>query len=398
MSNDNKVEVFAWYNEQAAKSEYDRWYTQLEKELSLKSVVFVLSETRLMGSKPKLPQPMSSRATDRDRLDHEKLTLSQQHKLDEFFIRCDTAIGIIRSSFKYGCKALQSIQSICNNAPTTVTEIDGIRTTTTSEWTSDLQVLAVLKHLKDNYSPSDSTDVNELRKQLSELRDTNGFYEFSQEFHRILGILKSTENCPDADTLREWAKHGITNERVRDHMCSNIFTIETPSPTYETIFKKIAFYLKQLGDDFDPYRTVKSGPLSKPLTSAMATNNITPPSSPSEQLSRCTRCFRVGHDWKQCNYDTCGACRAIIKGYKICTNAMQHSDPKMRFIPKQFRGKRPHELMIDNSPITNADPYKKHITKEQIKEAQRQVSALMTAFEKQKPDAISNEDVNEDDE
>jgi hypothetical protein len=396
------IEKFDWSNEHIAKGEYDRFMNQLETLLGNKSVMFVLQESRVKDEFPKLPAPLGPSATPQEAQQHEKLTILQTSKLHDFRSKCDTAIGILKGCFNYGCKALQDLQTICK-VPQTVDIPDPNNPSNSikfaynaANWTSDHKIVACLKHLRDNYSPKDSTDVNQLRRQLSELNDSEGFYVYVQEFTRILGILESAGQRPDKDTLREWVKAAIDNPVVRTHMCEKYFPLDAPAKEIEEIFKGISHFLKIMGDKHDPYKTARS-PI-KTLTSSALLSNVNPSSPTSSDSDLCTRCWGSGHNWRNCNEPICYACNKKIEGYRICPSASKHDDPRMRFVPKTLRNKRGNELLFDSasndakkqSATTTQQDLKK--AQDKVKKYQRIASALLVECNKKNQQDLPSSD------
>jgi len=49
--------------------------------------------------------------------------------------------------------------------------------------------------------------------------------------------------------------------------------------------------------------------------------------------TRCTRCWRSNHTFKECRAKYCFQCKTNLTDYKVCPNAMNHTDITTRFCP-----------------------------------------------------------------
>ena len=351
---------FNWQSETAGKHEYHQLYSLLNRNCG--SYVFTLTHNATERYRPMAPvQPAVGPFTD-----YEKLLVNYQMELRMFFSKFDQAISILRSSFKYGCKAAEDIEKALTTIPPNLTE---------EQWNPELQLRAALLKLADNYAPKDATDVASLRLLLSELNDesSGGFYEYSQEFVRIYGALAKAQHVPSATECTEWVKKGLKNSIIKVYLATSVFTIANPSPLYEDIFASVINFLKILGEDSDPYKTVNAGPTSKPTSTAMAVG--------TKQESRCTRCWRTGHKWSECNAKTCSACEnhTRIEGSKYCPQWETHKEKSTRYVPKSLLAKK------DSSPKTSKTSQDASVpSKEQVEEARKAYQAMANAIKKDK--------------
>ena len=129
-----------------------------------------------------------------------------------------------------------------------------------------------------------------------------------------------------------------------------------------------------MGEDHNPYNSVRSGPLNKPLTNqALLAGSVI----------RCTRCWKTGHTWNNCRVKQFSVCKKSIVGFKICPNINKHTDPDTKFIPKSLRGKKPSEWVLDVDPVTPI------VTHEQVKNAEKHAQALRSALKKRKTEPDS---------
>lgn len=365
--------VYDWQSETTAKNEYYEWYNQLIRQLGPKQLTFAIDEAGMDRARPKKviefePAPNAPRE---DHQEYRKYTNEFNNKLQTFYERCEAAMGILRNTLKYDCRASVEVELAYKTIP--IDLATGADKYTAAEWTPDKQFLAALNRLT-TYAPKDAADITTLRNSLAELDDSNGFHLYAQEFTRILGVLEKANARPSDSDLTEWVKRNIKNREVKIFICIQVITLTVPSPKYDVIFQHVEFFLKNLGKDHDPYKIVRSGPLSKPLINqALATNTV----------SRCTRCWKNGHTWDNCKVKACSICKTSIVGYKICPNINKHTDPDTKFVPKSLRGKRPCEWVQDAvSPAQSAVP----ITPDHVKNAERHLQALRSAFKKQKVD------------
>ena len=245
--------------------------------------------------------------------------------------------------------------------------------------------------LNERYCPRDSTDVNILRRTIQEITDINsgGFNKYSAEFTRIHLILKDTPFPPTATELAEWARKSILNMEVKKHLTATVLRGPIP-PTYEIIFQEVRTFLKNMGDECDPYCTTKSGPTSKPLVAARIDIEPTTNPNPSPKPTKCSRCWRQGHNWKDCRAKTCSSCGGSIDGQRICPNWMNHTVLGTNWAPKHLAKLSPGPPSAPTTPqiptqaVTPSPSPTSNSVSDEIKRTRKALSALIRQAKKQK--------------
>lgn len=369
------IKQFNWTSEIGARGEYDEWEALLKRHLGGNKALFCLTPEGMKSRRPKMPMARpEDTATDEVKAEYRRYRAKHEESLIVFYDRCDIAMGILRSTFKFDCKASHDLERAYANIPL---KDDG-KTPLYHEdqWTADKRFSEALKALKA-YAPQDTADVAHLRKQLSDLKDDQGFYSYFQEFTRKLGALDRAGARPSDSELTEWVKAGIQNDVVNNFMATAVITIADPSPTYEVIFNKIEFYLKTRGEDRDPYKLVKTQTgttLVSSKATAMAVSRNSVRKEQQEDLKpRCTRCWNKGHAWADCKAKTCSACKTPIEGLKYCPRYQTHTEKATRFVPRKI---------LDNTEdvgksVENTDAA---ATSTQINDLKRKLSALQASL------------------
>jgi len=366
-------------SETAAKAEYDEWYALLTRHLGTNKALFCLDKEDMRTRKPRLIMTKpDDTASEETKSEYRKYQARHDEALLVFYERCDTALGILRSTFKFDCKASSDLEAAVSTIPL---REDGTKYTS-RQWTSDRKFTAAMEKLKA-YAPQDSADVATLRSHLADLTDAQGFYSYFQEFTRTLGALDRAGARPSDSELTEWVKKGLRNETINNFVATSVITLNDSSPKYEVIFSKIEFYLKTRGEDFDPYKLVKSGPTTPKGITAMAASKVNKVGNTPE-IARCTRCWNKGHGWADCKAKTCSACKTSIDGHKFCPNYAKHNEKATRFVPKRLLDEAGKEETAAGNAGNNSDS--------QIKDLKRKLSAMQASIDASAKKLKANEE------
>jgi len=323
------TKVYDWYQKPAA-IEYDEWQNSLLRLPGFNKLTFTMTEAGLERARPKKviefePDPS---APKEDHQEYRKHTNEYNNKLQVYYEKCETAMGLLWNTLKFSSKASCQVEDAYKLIPVNLSTglpsysleewtpdkqflaafeilsekyspndaadvsskascqvedayklipVDlstGLPSYSLEEWTPDKQFLAAFEILSEKYSPNDAADVTTLRSNLAELDDINGFHLYSQEFIRILTALEKANARPSDNDLTEWVKKNIKSKEVRTFIATNVVTILSQSSKYDTIFQHVECFLKTLGTDLDPYKMVKSGPGNKPLTTQALMTSI----------------------------------------------------------------------------------------------------------------------------
>ena len=267
------TKVYDWYQKPAA-IEYDEWQNSLLRLPGFNKLTFTMTEAGLERARPKKviefePDPS---APKEDHQEYRKHTNEYNNKLQVYYEKCETAMGLLWNTLKFSSKASCQVEDAYKLIPVNLST--GLPSYSLEEWTPDKQFLAAFEILSEKYSPNDAADVTTLRSNLAELDDINGFHLYSQEFIRILTALEKANARPSDNDLTEWVKKNIKSKEVRTFIATNVVTILSQSSKYDTIFQHVECFLKTLGTDLDPYKMVKSGPGNKPLTTQALMTSI----------------------------------------------------------------------------------------------------------------------------
>ena len=297
------------------------------RHLGLKGITYCLNSDDTNFYRP-IPPPANITAAERG-----KLIQGYQEALRKFYGNFDTALGILRSSFVYNTYAYSLIEKALNK-PQDVDEQD---------WTPDKRFKAAYDKLVTTFAPQDSTDVNQLRRQIQEITDVNlgGFDEYVSEFNRLHLALIKAQATPTDTEAREWVMKGLENLTVKSFIVTNIL-LTNPQATFTHIFESTRRYLKYMGDN-DPYKTIVAQPSGKPIVTALAA---------SIGVNRCTRCWRPNHKWMQCTAKSCGVCNQAFNEGKYCLDYLNHIEPATRWAPPHLL-KEAVKLSTGMAPNTN---------------------------------------------
>jgi len=324
------IKQFNWQSDRLSKqSDFYQFHDLLLRHLGLKGITFCLNTDDTNFYRP-VPPPANATAAERA-----KLLQGYQESLRKFYGNFDTALGILRSSFVYNTYAYSLIEKALNK-PQDVAEQD---------WTPDKRFKAAYDKLVATFAPQDSTDVNQLRRQIQEITDVNlgGFDEYVSEFNRLHLALIKAQATPTDTEAREWVMKGLENMTVKSFIVTNIL-LPNPQATFTQIFETTRRYLKYMGDN-DAYKTIVAQPSGKPIVSALAVN-VGP--------DRCTRCWRPNHKWMQCTAKFCSICNQAFNGGKYCLNYLNHREPATRWAPPHLV-KEATRLPAGIAPSTTID-------------------------------------------
>jgi hypothetical protein len=368
---------FNWNNETAAKGEFHEWNALLTRNLSIKGIVYCLTEDQTSLYRPIDPGPEPSSSVDRR--EWLKFMNSYHVEMRKFHANFDTAIGMLRATLKYGSKAAADVEAALLPPSPFLQVIDPQAPAPPVEpWTPERAFRAAYSKLTSAYAPRDSTDVSTIRRNLQDLSDTSsgGFHPYASEFVRLHLQLVNANATPTPTELAEWVKHGIRNEDIKRLLASTIL-ITNPDATYEVIFSTVRTYLKNLGD-IDPYKSAIASPTSKPLVT-LAAAVVTPPRPGSgPQAPRCTKCWRTGHKFNDCVARTCSICKTSIEGLDYCPKYKSHQERGTNFVP-QFLLAKQHPASDTTVPV----PTTETLT---VKQARKALQVALAASKKQKLD------------
>ena len=329
----SKVKKFTWSSETVAKEQYDEWLSVLTELCASKGCGQCVDELFTEYFKPIAPIFPGQDASAKRLSKFEQLEAQYQIELQKYQGFYLKALGCLRSTLKYGTKARVEIESVIITPPPVPETVEGQPPIPPVRWTPDLAFKAAMKHLKDNYAPRDAFDATTIRDKLANLNDEEegSFVKYAEKFTNLYCALVRAGKPPLKSECVSWVNNGIRNATVRIFLATDVFKRDNVEQLfYEDIFDKIRFYLKTLGDDVDPYKTVKSGPRS----SAMLSNNRGfKNDSKTDGVIRCTRCWRSGHSYRNCIANTCSACGGSIAGKAYCPAWKSHDDGPMRFVP-----------------------------------------------------------------
>lgn len=328
---------FNWHDEDAGKAEYDEWLSYVGEHCSTKGVGYCISDLFTDHFKPLAPlAPVGNNASALS--EYNKALHNFNVETRKYYRDFVTAAGVVFESLTYRSKPHQEITSIYNTKPTAEPMAEGQVPLPPLSWTPDVALRAVLAHLKKNYSVSDATDAATLRYKLSPLTDSGegGFSAYAEQFTSLHCALIRADQEPAKTECAEWARNGIKNGIVKVHLASSALWRDGNSPTFQDIFKSVREFLKNLGVDFDPYKSAKTSPISKPLVTGFLARRGVPNGNQQNKELRCTRCWRNGHTWKDCHANSCSACDTSIFKLTYCPQWKEHKEQATRFAPKHL--------------------------------------------------------------
>ena len=364
--------TYVWHTKEEGKKEYAKFvkeYTSTACKLR-----YILEPGGVECFMGRHPGPRPSRASRskewrEDMREYDK----RARRVEE---DCAAALSLLERSFPYGTTPAHIIDKTIKNVP------EGVPLT---QWTYRRKFSSCWDALRLEYQPSSSTDLKQLKEQISKLTDEGrgGFDEFRAEFHRLHAEITAT-GVHDAITTRELneiVRDGIKNKVIWMNVCHSIYSSD-PNAPWETTFQAVATALTSYRQkDIDPYAEAKGGLTlgSTPVTANNAavppqqkTNkrmlnpnreadgrpfkmhkNLSPPNS--HELQRrvnpsphsheeasvprvCTRCWNSGHSYKTCNSTECACGSSLTPGQLICYKYDSHP------ADFRFRGRMPKFL------------------------------------------------------
>jgi hypothetical protein len=333
--------------------------------------------------RPLAPQPPGPNAGAPDLREYQKAQSVFRSEQRTWLTHHQKALGYIRKSLAFGSKPFQELEKIVATPPPPVNGVP-------APWGADLILRAVLNHMQANYAPADSTDLSTYRFKMAEMRDTEGFYKYAEDFVRYHTALVQACDPPTDLQCTDWVKNGIVNPMVKNFMATNLFALGQQPPPFTTIFAAIRNYLKILGD-IDPYKSCNDGPSSKPLTALTALKKG------QGKVDRCTICWRSGHTYSKCHANNCSICNTKLesktvkqKTCKFCPNWANHKEENTAWIPFFLRDKTqatvsnkdgnvssPAQTVNGNNPATDSISDRK-------KAAQKALRAILQEEKKSK--------------
>ena len=370
------ITVYHWKTPEEGKARYPKFVKDFQSTLkAMRIVVEPGGIERFLGDAPG-PRPRD--AADRAEWIHK--CDQYQKKKDKIEDYCTTALGVLEKSFDYGTTP----RNIVDKAATKPADVID------REWTYRRRVEACWQALKNEYQPSTSVDLRQLKDQINKLDDSGpgGFETFQSEFHRLHAEIMAT-GVADAVTERELngiVRDGIKNPFIWINIAFHLYKDNDNAPwraTFAAVSTALTSF-RQKG--FDPYVEAKAGPITGPnVVSANSANtfspnqgqfnkkrsanyprddsgrfqkqtrgfstpspgasasggnvnsNFNPPSTPSSTQGlprRCTRCWKPNsHSFKVCVETKCACGHPLQAGQAICVNYDNHV-PDMRFIKK----------------------------------------------------------------
>jgi hypothetical protein len=308
MNTFGSIKEFTWDSEKVGKGEYHEWYALLTRHLSTRGIALCLKADHTEIYRPIAPVQPPPNAVAARQENYERLKATYDETMRKFHEKFDTAIGIVRASLTYASKAANDFELAL--------QVDG---------DPETKFRNGMARIYEKYCPQDPTDVNSIRRKMQEITDTScgGFHAYQSEFTRLRLQLINANSQPTETEEREWVRKGLTNSEVKRFLSTTLFRYDAPLPPIDTVFSAVRQFLSEFGDENDPYKTATTS--DRTLVVAAA---ITPPRNGPTRFDGCTRCWRKGHNWKECIAVSCGACKADITGKQVCPNVLSHPAPK----------------------------------------------------------------------
>ena len=363
--NTRDLPVYIWNNKQEGKDQYARFAKQFE--IGIKHLRYLLDPEavqRLLGAHPgPAPAGAAARREWRDDLTRYEARLA---KIDEHF---SSALSALEDSFDFATSPRHIIDKAIENRPEDVPP---------GEWNYERKFRAAWEALRAEYQPSTAVDLSQLRDQIFALSDQipGGFDQFKSEFHRLHAEIVATR-VPDAILPRELngiVREGIRNRTVWAHVGYNLYKDNPDAPWQRTFDEVSAFLTSFRQKDIDPYGEARGGPIVG-HTSIAANSAVTPApdakmagakrqhanprdasgrfhksqkTSATETYSqgkykytssqttsrddvsapmgdrRCTRCWKGGHIYRDCNETKCVCGKTLTAGQPICYGYDSH--------------------------------------------------------------------------
>ena len=262
------VKSYHWATKEEGKTQYPKFVKDFQAVL--KGIRFVVEQggiDRYLG-----PAPGRRPANVDDRPEWLSRFNKHQEKSDKLEMYCASALGALEQSFPYGTTP-RNILDKATEKPAAVAVVD---------WTFRRRFEAGWQALKDEFQPSTSVDLKQIRDQISKLDDQGpgGFEAFQSEFHRLHAEILAT-GVRDAITdreLNEIVRDGMKNPFIWANVCYPIYKDRDNQAPWRDTFTAVANALtsfRQKG--FDPYAEAKTGPINGTnVVSANSANTFTP--------------------------------------------------------------------------------------------------------------------------
>ena len=360
--------VYIWNTKEDGKREYAKFTKEFTSTAcKLRYILEPGGVESMMGSHPG-PRPLRSiqyKEWSVDKREYEKTARKVQED-------CAAALSLLEKCFPYGTTPAHIIDKTCKTVPTGLP---------LSKWTYRKKFNACWEALRVEYQPSTSTDLKQLKEQISKLTDEGkgGFDHFRAEFHRLHAEIMAT-GVSDAITdreLNEIVRDGIKNKLIWMNICDRIYSADTNAP-WEATFQAVANALTSYRQkDIDPYAEVSNSPtlgavhltannaivppqptfnkrqsnfrnesdgrpnkMHKPFHSSIASERQHRENHPSHASTPrvCTRCWKPGHGHKTCSSTECACGTSLSPGQLICFNYDAHPTTM------RFRGRIPNFL------------------------------------------------------
>ena len=242
---------YFWNTKEDGKREYAMFAKEFTS--SARKLRYILEPggiESMMGHHPG-PRPLSS--TRREEW-HEDMREYQKRarKVEE---DCANALSLLEKCFPYGTTPAHIIDKTCKTIPT------GFSVT---QWTYREKFNACWEALRIEFQPSTSTDLKQLKEQISKLTDEGkgGFDGFRAEFHLLHAEITAT-GIPDAISKRELneiVRDGIKNKLIWMNICDRIYAVDPYAPweeTFQAVANALTTYRQK---DIDPYAEAHAGP------------------------------------------------------------------------------------------------------------------------------------------
>ena len=368
-SNNKPVKKYHWRNKTEGKEQYVRF--KKEFVANLKEYRYLLEpggvELRL-GPEPELGpaplQPSLRKEWREDKANYDK----KKEKIDGHFAK---ALSDLELSFDEYSTPRHIIDRVLETPP------EGVQP---SAWTYRQKFEACWEALREEFQPSNATDVSALREQIFKLTDEGpgGFDTFRAEFHRLMTEILAT-GTPDSITTRELnsiVRDGIKNQTIWQMVCHRIYDDDQYAPwerTFDAVSRALTSYrLKGI----DPYNQAKSAPSIG--TAPVSANTVSLPNvdqsvngkrphhskdgrqnkrqkhghrdakgggrannreeqRPNAVSQKCTRCWMSSnHNFKNCTSQKCACGAPLNKDQSLCFEYDNHPT-RMKFqnkVPK----------------------------------------------------------------
>jgi hypothetical protein len=329
MSDKSLRGTFIWNSQADGKPQYPRFEAEFNQRLS--ATIYILDPT--LVDLAMLPDPGLQPNAVAARREWRKDVIKYKENMLKINKDHLEAMGHLRDMFPYGTGARSLVERIINSRPAAIAVAD---------WGPISQFPRILQALKTEYAPADHADTAAMRAALQILNDQGpgGYVQYRTDFcrgvneliaTRVQGVFTQTE-------LREWVKVSLRNEKVMAYMAAWYF--DHPDCTYLEMFEYADQYINLLTRaGSDPYKSVASvsgkataGTVSANTASVERDHIRNAPRGNTSFVKKCTRCWRSGHDWKNCTAKSCVACnRPLAEGDKTCASWKTHASSNHKF-------------------------------------------------------------------